>query len=459
MAIEKNAPEFRSRQKPHALQFIRSYVALLATFGLFITFGAYRNVIVGYDYATDEASGSIITQAIVLSGSFLVGFALLATNLVNAATIFRRAAPLYVLPLFVLASALWSTDPSTTLARGVILVAVYVSSLGVVSYFGRKATYSIFTWVGGGIVVLSIFTALVFPSIGVHQTSDAVQSVHAGEWRGVLGHRTGLGQFSAIFIVFLVALRRQISGVWLLPLLCSALTCLYMAQSTGAFLTCGLGLAAFFLLGGAARLGALLFKTTSTALLALVWSVAALTTSTNISLLNLIGKTSDLTGRTALWQLVRQSLENNWVFGLGYKSGFQSISETAVFNKAYSVTPNSQSAYLDMYVAFGMVGLVFILLSWWWISLLEGGRLFLAGRFDMRLDQTDANMRVFCVVLVLILAQISIAESFYMESNNPITGLMSLLLPAGVLPTTAWADQKALGQRASPVISRRVQEG
>lgn len=400
-----------------------------AILSLAIVLGAYRNVIAGYDYSTGTAGGGSLLQTLIISGSLLFGLSLLLVKPLQALRVFSYALPVFIFPLLVMVSAAWSVDSAVTLSRGVIVLAVYFSCVGIVAFFGERRVFEIFFWSGCIMITLSTVTALIIPSIGVHQSSDAMQSVHAGRWRGVFSHRTGLGQFSGLFIVFLWSYRAAVSRYTFVLMISASLLCLIMAQSTGGFISCTFGLVAYVFIKAIIRYGIGAFVLGTVALVLISLLAPIVMSESNYAFLGLLGKDADLTGRTDLWDTLLLYVGDNSLLGMGYEAGFESIANADAFKKFYMTFPNAQSAYYDLYIAFGLVGLTLVLGSWALILILLIRRAFMS-RFAEGGDKDQFNRLVFSIVLLIFLAQISIGESFYLESNNFVSGTIGLLLPA-----------------------------
>jgi hypothetical protein len=264
---------------------------------------------------------------------------------------------------------------------------------------------------GATLILLSITTVILLPEFGVHQQSDAVQFVHAGSWRGVFDHRTKLGQFSALYVVILIFCgARTFRTPPRILIGLSTLVCIVMSNSGGAVIS----LVVCFASGIVARLFykrdnrffftiTILFGTT----IALFFGISLFYTT-----LDVLGKSADLTGRAPLWLMILDILgPNNWL-GYGYVAGFFQWVRP---NLSYELTalPNSQNAYVDVFVYFGYLGLIFLI----FFGVSEFFRLY-------KISTTKGNYRsaIATSVLYIFIIQISLVESFIME-------IFSFLLP------------------------------
>jgi exopolysaccharide production protein ExoQ len=405
--------------------FPAKFASLIYTIFLFIVMGGFRNVLAGVDYSVkvQVAQQSPILQFAVIA-SALLGLAPLVVKPMRAARVIAYSWPLFVLPSFAIVSALWSIDPATSAYRGVILLSVCIFPIGLATAFRPEAAVRIFVNAGTAMIVLSILTALLDPRIGVHQQTDLLQSTHAGEWRGVFGHRTGLGQFSADFIVFAVCLRKHLSAVVLGMALIGGGLCVVMANSGGSIITLTIGLLAVFAVRQVINKSPVIQVLSVIALLVGAALVQALYEDIMPLVLSMLGKSADLTGRGELWDSLLASATGHVWFGQGYIAGMRSLLD---LNK-YETVPNGQNAYLDMYVAFGLVGTGAIITSWVSIVFMA----FRAAHVARRADNPDLIMTydglTFVIVFVVIIMELSLGESAALEANNWITPMLGIMI-------------------------------
>ncbi len=308
-------------------------------------------------------------------------------------------------------SAIWSVDRYTTITSSISLFCLYMFALAIALRLSADEILDLYLKAGATLILLSITTVILLPEFGVHQQSDAVQFVHAGSWRGVFDHRTKLGQFSALYVVILIFCgARTFRTPPRILIGLSTLVCIVMSNSGGAVIS----LVVCFASGIVARLFykrdnrffftiTILFGTT----IALFFGISLFYTT-----LDVLGKSADLTGRAPLWLMILDILgPNNWL-GYGYVAGFFQWVRP---NLSYELTalPNSQNAYVDVFVYFGYLGLIFLI----FFGVSEFFRLY-------KISTTKGNYRsaIATSVLYIFIIQISLVESFIME-------IFSFLLP------------------------------
>ena len=263
-------------------------------------------------------------------------------------------------PLLAFASVAWAPEPAVAARRAAAFAATVLCGLAIAADRPGRDGLNFITRTAAIGVLLSLVYVIVDPALALHQTTDGVQSVHAGDWRGVFVHRTALGQLSALTLAFAVYGGRAFYGRTGRMIVGGAtLLCLFQARSGGGEAEAVLLLFAPLavrlwrrlpLLGRAAAVAA--------AGLALALAAAPLTEAA----LRLFGKDATLTGRTPLWSLLLQAAQARPWFGYGYSTGFRDdVAAMVAGRSAYGYVPNAQNGYLDTALNVGLVGLALVL--------------------------------------------------------------------------------------------------
>jgi O-antigen ligase len=268
---------------------------------------------------------------------------------------------LLALPTLAALSSAWAPEPMVALRRAGAFAATMMAGIAVVTALPGAATLRFMMRTAAAGVALSVAYVVLTPSYGVHQVSDGVQSVHAGDWRGLFLHRTALGQLAALTL----AVTAYEGGAAFKSLglramaLAACAVCLVMARSGGGWVSATLLLA---LPGGMGvvervyRRGGLALAVGAAVLAAvLAWLLAPW-------LLSLLGKDATLTGRTSLWSLMLQLAAERPLFGYGYSTGFRDVvAERLAAQSLFGYVPNAQNGYLDVVLNLGLVGLALAL--------------------------------------------------------------------------------------------------
>jgi O-antigen ligase len=224
-----------------------------------------------------------------------------------------------------------------------------------------------------GAIVISVLTAVLMPSVGVHSGLDKSGGAgRAGEWRGAYLHKNFLGHVAGITTGLLICMgRRYMRLVAWAASLGLSLLCVFMSHSSSSLVLCVALPAIFYSLiapRGWARVASVLAST----LLILV--ILPYRDEIIGSALDLVGKKPTLSGRTGIWAVAEKVISDAPWFGggLGYTS---SIGFREHLIALFGVN-NVHNAYLDAAINFGLVGgsiyfgiIVLILLRSWSIRL------------------------------------------------------------------------------------------
>lgn len=207
------------------------------------------------------------------------------------------------------------------------------------------------------IVLASALTAILLPRYGIHNPGDMLQSVHAGHWRGVFGHKNLLGQLTSVHLVFALIyasyqkrhryLNIVIAGISLLTLI--------MTNSATGYTITGVGILSWmiFLLPKTVRALALIFA----AILASILGLLRIDLAS--AALGMLGRDATLTGRTAFWGRALDQLGDHWLLGRGY--GNTSELGSYLQQRFGSGAVDVHSGYIDTLTTLGSVGLVLLL--------------------------------------------------------------------------------------------------
>jgi len=392
-----------------------------------IIFGAFRAQLSGSDYeAAPDEVGTSIAHILILASIYFLFVAIAIWRIQRTTRLFFRNFPLYLLPIVALASTLWSINQSNTAATSIAYCLPFLCGLALNVVYSRESVLRTFLQASTLILLASFVMVIVLPQQGVHQGTDFFQSSHEGSWRGVFNHRTKLGQFSAIFICCVLVFGRPYSSkIYFYFRLVLAAVCLVFSNSTGAYLTLLTGLASIGYLKISVR-WSVRAKIVGLIFMAMILLTCSLTWDLLLSsILELIGKTTDLTGRAPLWTAIFNGVDNSGPFGLGYSAGFNEVIRPVLENSGYGFLPNSQSGYVDAWVSFGVLGpAVLLFFAWKYIAV---GVLSYIRLTDIA--RSDPAHYLLPVMLVLITLQISFVESFIWEANNFLVPILGMLLP------------------------------
>jgi exopolysaccharide production protein ExoQ len=307
--------------------------------------------------AQDPASGSIISQ-VILAAFYTIAALLLASSR-DFLKIMRVVWPLLLLPALAMLSMLWSPEPTLTLRRAVAFAGTVLFGISLGAAYQYRDAALLLCRMLVLALLLSIAVAIFDPFYGMHQAWEANQAEHAGAWRGIFGHRNTLGLWSGATLATLVVAGRE--ALWNRPLwlagMAVAAACLVFSGSSA-----GIAIAVLMLVFHAGlvmtlrqppRLRPLAGLLMSAVIVLLLLSYQPIV---EISL-ELLGRESDLSGRTMIWYYIVQFVQGmDRPLGLGYFVGAVSLQDHLSALTRTRVV-NAHNGYLEAFVYFGYPGL------------------------------------------------------------------------------------------------------
>ena len=303
----------------------------------------------------------------------LVGIASVAAVLARTGAVALTSPPLRLAPFcaLALASTFWSTDPKGTLRDAGTLAVLWVALPTLAARLGLAATARVLLNLVAAVLVASAALAILAPEIGRHSGDEFIQFSHAGRWRGLFGHKNGLGPWAAVGSVVLFTHPGLLGGprAWLWLARASALACLAFAGSATALVLAGLLGTGWMAARTTGRLtpGAALALALAAALPAALLLADPLLDRA----LDLLGRGATLSGRTEIWALVLDRLRENPWFGAGYQrfGGADFLAEAGL--RVGQALPGPESGYLALFLDLGLVGA--LLLAWPVVAALRDG--------------------------------------------------------------------------------------
>lgn len=266
--------------------------------------------------------------------------------------------PILLLTAWCAISTLWSVNPDVTLRRSVAMCGVVVLGTWLGLRFGLRDMLRLLLIVALPILVGSFLLAAALPDLGL----DA-----EGRLRGVTAHKNALGAFASLSLLVSVALLlggeaagRLRATAWLTILL--ALGCMAAARSTAVLPVLLAALTALVMSRGirAAGVRTLALIPLGVSAGVLVFAVAAANSG---ALAELLGKDSDMSGRTMVWDYAMLMIAKRPWLGFGFSAFWVgSNSPGAVFwaNTRLGV-PHAHNGYVQLILDAGLVALAMFL--------------------------------------------------------------------------------------------------
>lgn len=315
--------------------------------------GGLLSLVLGTDQTAIEGSPA---WRMVLAISYLGAALVLLPWYRETLFVLRRNWSLVSLLALAVLSTLWATMPDLVLRKTIGLVGTTLFGVALAVRVTFQEQLRMLSWLFRVLAVLSLGCVVLFPKYGISGE---------GEWMGVFGYKNALG--TAMGLSLLVE--------WQLP----AASRIAKLLKTLAML-----LSAFLLLNsdsvtpGVALVGALIFvniyKFTTLSLrvplyafsiiiAALVSAGSSFVFSNSGMVMGLLGRESNLTGRTEIWRLVISFISQKPILGYGYSGFWLGASpESFVVNRLMGgPVQYSHNGYLEMLLTLGAIGLLLTL--------------------------------------------------------------------------------------------------
>jgi len=267
-------------------------------------------------------------------------------------------------------SALWSVAPEITLRRS---LAAMLGVLYGVLLAGRYRPEEVLRMLGAAlaiVVVASLMAVVAIPEWAIMMRP----AHHEGAWRGVMAHKNILGRTVGLAIIVFLVLRQEGSPgtkrVWTVWLVLS-LGLLLASRSITSLFAVFLTLIAWVYIRGGLRLPSLLRPALFFGGLTVFIPAALAIVAYLENILSIFGKSTTLTGRLPLWNLLLPyAIDRLWL-GYGYGAFWASMESpaTTVVNLLPWNPTHAHNGYLDAWLDVGLLGLVitmFILLRLLW---------------------------------------------------------------------------------------------
>jgi exopolysaccharide production protein ExoQ len=273
----------------------------------------------------------------------------------------RRAPLIVLLNLFCISSALWSVAPQDTARRSVALLLSTIFGLYIGVRFAQVRYLRLVALVFGVIVLASFAFALWPGQIGIMTAPEDL----AGSWRGIYPHKNLLGRAMILALMVLAVIaprfpswRKYIRLEFLLAIALLLLSDSKTSLIIGIVVAAAYGVV-FLLRRRSHHKPALMIA----GLLALpVVVVAAFNLD---AIFELFGRDATLTGRTDVWDLIWEEIQNRYWFGFGYQAFWVDPvgPATRVWLQLKWDAPEVHNGYLELWLGLGLIGLLTLVTS------------------------------------------------------------------------------------------------
>lgn len=302
------------------------------------------------------------------------------------------------LPILAFFTCAWSADPKQSLLSSIPLACFTLFALHLADQYTPDQQLDFIMLAGVVAVLASIALAIVVPSYG---------TMEGGAWRGIFPHKQQCAGGTTIFLLTALhwkpksPLQRHLRALHVV--LCFGL--IGMTQSKIGWLlaasSLALSLCLWILQKFPSRDAVFLMVTGIPLLGALLYTLAQFADE----ILYKIGKDPTLNERTTIWAAAWVSvLQNPW-FGYGYKTfwwgGLKGPAHNVILAAGWGIT-QAQSGYLDLWLSFGIGGIIIVALMATG-SLLNGIRSFHS--------KLHGNFVRWCLVIVFCNLEYNVGES------------------------------------------------
>ena len=258
----------------------------------------------------------------------------------------------------IIISISWSVDYGTSLYSTLKLMGTFIIGLSLAVRYNPRDQLRILTWTFAISILLSYFFGLVLPQQGIMWggTLD-------GAWRGAFAHKNQLGRMMVIgTMVFFLSAIDSSKYRWLFWSGCAASFGLIILSQSKTALVAVLTLLALYPLYRTFRWSynwIVIFF--SIFIIAVGCSLILLVPNLGF-FLEALGKDATLTGRLPLWEgSISSFMDRPWL-GYGYDSFWSGISgesdKLLLLIDSDWAAPNSHNGFLEILLAFGLIGFV-----------------------------------------------------------------------------------------------------
>ncbi len=258
--------------------------------------------------------------------------------------------------LLIVSSTLWSIIPDITLRRAIALAGASALGIYIASHYNLKQQITFYSRVLIFAVISSFVVSIVFPQNGVHQ-----DLFHLGRWRGITLHKNILGEWTGLCAVMLLflsdeALKMRPQFKYFFALL--SIILLIFTGSLTSLVSFGLIVVLFpviVILRADFRLKTAIILY----FLAGVLLTTVIVTFNFAELLEQIGRTPTLSGRSVIWPVIVSLIAERPILGYGYMSFFVPDSYLLQSGFIEIWTPeHAHNVWLDIGVDFGLTGII-----------------------------------------------------------------------------------------------------
>jgi exopolysaccharide production protein ExoQ len=416
-----------------------------------------------FNYSAKEeeliAEGGLPNQIIWLSLLIVPLFVLRARG--SLTWQFLRSLNRFFLLLFfyVCASTLWSIDSGATLRKLFHLFTIFAVSLAVgVAGWHPKRFQTALRPIVTIMLVGSLIFGVIRPDMAISLPNLALGET-AVYWRGLTEHKNALGALASLGVLFWyhALLHRESKALTALVGILAGITCIVLSRSSTALLASMFAIVLMLIIHWTPRAQRryMPYLIVLFAIVIVVYALAILKVVPGMDVLispitSATGKEATFTGRTAIWDLVKEHIKLSPIVGSGYGGfwvgPFDYSPSYAFVKKLYFYPFEAHNGYLDIINDLGYVGLALL-----------GAFLSAYAALSIRLLKIDRPQAALYLAILFDQLLANLAETSWLQVD--LSGM--ILLFAAIDLSRALLEQKfhqTIGAPRTPVRkpSRRM---
>jgi len=273
--------------------------------------------------------------------------------------VLRRIAGVpWVLALAVLAvaSSAWSLDPVLTLRRSIPFALAGLFGVYFAARFPRARQLAILRFTFVGLALATVAFALFLPAIGLDHTPG-----HAADWQGVFTQKNACGRIMVLATAVVLFGERltlgRVAGLALFVFV------LLMSGSRGAWIIEAALLLLWILVRSARRSSARMRLILAICAPAAAFILAAVALLEASRVAALFGRDPTLSGRTAIWAQVVQSIAQRPLLGYGYDAFWRGMQGPSlqIAASVHFIVVHAHNGFLEIALELGTAGILLFL--------------------------------------------------------------------------------------------------
>lgn len=302
-------------------------------------------------------------QQIIFFVNYLIASLLLIIRWKKAVFTLSKDWTIWVLMVIALVSVFWSSTPKLTSARSIALVGNCTFGLYLASRYTIREQLKLLGWCFGIVIVMSFLCAILIPRYGTMEIG-----IHAGSWRGVFVHKNVLGKLMGLSgIIFMLLALDAKTKRWIHWTGLGLSFCLLLLSKSSSSMVNFLTVIALIPIYNTFRWRYQLMIPAVIATVTLGGCLSFWLSQNAEILLGSIGKDPTLTGRTDMWPYIMEMVWKQPWLGYGY-NGFWNDWDSPGAYVWYAVKwlpPNSHNGFLDLWLDFGLLGVIIFGVGFW----------------------------------------------------------------------------------------------